>query len=563
MNRSTRSFILIALSMSWGVIVAGCGGDDSADGAPPPPESTGTPSDTVAGEPESGGSIVTFVNAEPAMMHPHLALTDGTGRFISGFVIETLLTVDNETLEFEPHLAKAWEVSEDHLSYTFHLRDDVTFSDGKPMTARDLLFTFEAINNPENDTGPIRSYLNDVERCELLDDYSVRFHVEKPYYGHLLMLGGLEVLPAHVYGVGEYNTHPANRAPVGTGPYVFDRWDTGQRIVLKRNPDYWKAEEPAYPDTRTFKIVTDSNAALQLLLRHDLDVMDFEGEMWKQHASKPEFAAEFHRVIPDSPIPGYLSRYNYIGWNTRKPQFADKRVRQALCMLFDRQLIIDAVWGGLGTIITGPQYHKLPEYNSDVKPWPFDPKRAVELLEEAGWVDRDRDGIREKDGVPFVFELNYAANLPEYDRLGTVYQEELKRVGIELRLDPLEWATFQERLHNRKFDACMLAWLTGLATDPYQLWHSSQAEKGSNYPGLKLPEVDRLIEEARREFDRDKRIEKYHRFHEIIHDEQPYIFLYARPGMTAIDRRIQGVKVYPAGLDPLEWWIPKAKQIYK
>ena len=129
-----------------------------------------------------------------------------------------------------------------------------------------------------------------------------------------------------------------------------------------------------------------------------------------------------------------------------------------------------------------------------------------------------------------------------------------------MNLNPLEWATFQERVHERTFDACMLAWLTTLMPDPYQLWHSTQAEEGSNYPGLKNAEIDRILEDGRTEFDDEKRIKMYHRFAEIIHEEQPYIFLYARPGLIALDARFSGVIQYPAGLDPLEWWVPLSMQ---
>jgi len=247
----------------------------------------------------------------------------------------------------------------------------------------------------------------------------------------------------------------------------------------------------------------------------------------------------------------------------RRPQFQDKRVRQAMCMLFDRDLVIDEVWYGYGTKITSSVYHKMPEYNTDIEPWPFDPERAKQLLEEAGWIDRDGDGVREKDGMKFTFELSYGSGVPEYDQLGAVYQEELRRAGIRVTLNPIEWATFQQRVHERRFDACMLAWLTVPMPDPYQLWHSSQATDGSNYPGFIHPEADRILEQARKEFDHDKRIEMYHRFQEILHEEQPYLFLYARPGLVALDKRFQGVTVHKAGIDPLEWWVPVAMQRYQ
>ena len=246
----------------------------------------------------------------------------------------------------------------------------------------------------------------------------------------------------------------------------------------------------------------------------------------------------------------------------RKPQFADKRVRRALCMLFDRQSIIDNVWGGLGTVITGSMFHKVPEYDQNIKPWPFDPEGAARLLEEAGWVDTDGDGIRDKDGVPFEFELTFSSGIQEYERLGAVYKEELARVGINMKLNPMEWATFQERVYNRNFDACMLAWVTSIMLDGYSLWHSSQAEQGMNHSGLIRDDLDKNLEDYRVEFDRDKRIVISHKIHAILHEEQPYLFLYARPGLVAFDKRVHGTIEHTGGFDALDWWVPTAQQKY-
>lgn len=512
------------------------------------------------GPPVTGGQLTEIVSAEPANINPYLATGDAYSRYMGSYIFEAPMWLNLDTFELEPWLATSIERSEDALTYTLHLRDDIHFSDGKPLTAEDVKFSFDVVLQPENDTAPLRVYLKDIEAIEIIDDYTVRFKMAKTYYINDIIVGTQQIVPKHIYGQGDFNTADFNRAPVGSGPYKFERWDTGQQIVLTRDENYWgEGISPAqgYIDRRVFKIITDDEAAFQVLTRHEADMWNqIPPTTWLRRTNTPKFESEFHKLVPDSPIPGFTSRFNYIGWNMRKPQFEDIRVRQALVMLFDRQLIIDEVWGGLGTIITGPDYHKSPEYNKDIEPWPFDPERAQALLTEAGWVDRNSDGVREKDGVNLRFELSYASGVPEYDQLGTVYQEELKRAGIDMRLNPMEWATFQERVHKRTFDACMLAWLTTFADDPYQLWHSSQTETGSNYPGFKNAEVDKLIEQARVTFDEEERNALYHRFHAILHEEQPYIFLYARPGLVAVDKRFHGIKMYPGGLDPLEWFIP-------
>ncbi len=535
---------------------------DSASGPSPANDapSSITETDDAGLMPEPGDTIVWNLGAETAHMNPVLDSGDAAGRFIGSFIFEQLLKVDNDTLELRPNLAESWSVSDDKLAYTVTLRPDVRFSDGTPLTSADVKWTLEAINDPKNDTAAIRNYMQDIEAVEIADERTFTFRMKQRYFLHPYVVGQFQVMPKHIYETADLTTHPANRKPIGDGPYQFESWDTGQQIVLVRNPNYW-GKAPML-DKWVFKFIDDPNAAFQVLERHEIDQMRFQPELWTQRTTTPTFEREFNRLTPDSPIPGFLSGYTYIGWNMRKPQFEDKRVRQALTMLLDRESVVKHIYHGIGTIISGPSYQKSPEYNQDVKPWPFDPARAAALLDEAGWVDSDRDGIRDKGGLKLEFELGYGSSVTEYDQLGTVYQEELKRAGIKLNLNPLEWVTFQERVQKRAFDACMLVWLTDAASDQYQLWHSSQAEAGSNYPGFKNAEVDKLLEDARLEFDEARRNAFYHRMHEVLHDEQPYTFLFSRPGLIALDKRFHGVKIHTSGIDPLEWWVPKAQQRY-
>lgn len=554
----TRLTLLLVLS---GLLVR-CGApepaapDSSAAPANPAPAAEAT-TDT----PEYGDTLVENENAEPAHLNILLATADAYSNYICSHIQETMLKLNNDTLEFEPHLAERWEISDDHLHYTFYLRKDVKFSDGVPLTANDVKVTYELIMNPANDTADLRNYLQDIEHVEVIDDHTIRFDMTKPYFRHLLTLGLFNVFPAHIYGQGDLNQHPNNRNPIGSGPYVFDSWTTGDRIVLRRNENYWGPRP--YLDKRVFRIIQDDNAAFQALERHDIDKSEIQPEQWARRTSNPRFEKEFQKLVLDSPIPGYLSRFNYIGWNMRKPQFADKRVRQALCMLFDRESVIKNIWKGYGKVAVSDIYYKAPDHNPNLKPWPFDPNRAKQLLDEAGWKDTNGDGIRDKDGQNLEFELSYGSSVSEYNQLGAVYQDELRRAGIRMTLGPLEWATFQQRVHERKFDACMLAWLSPPLYDGYQLWHSSQAADGSNYPGFVNAEADALLEEVRITFDNEARYALNHKFEAILHEEQPYLFLYHRPGLIALDSRFKGVHIYTAGIDPLEWWVPVAAQRYK
>lgn len=544
----------------------GAGGQEAIDGSAGSTEVyQNIPQEMVSiEERDMGGHIVFRQQSDPAHLNILLDTAGGPASEVAhGYIFETLCQVNDKTLEFEPFIAKSWDISDDHLTYTFYLRDDVHFSDGVPLTAHDIKFTYDITMHPEVEAFQRKSSYNDVESVTVIDDYTIQYKMKKPFFRHLLILALTEIYPKHIYETenpADFNKHPNNRKPVGSGPYVFEKWETGQQIVIARNDNYWGDKQPVAK--RVWKIITDDNAAFQALERGDIDTADIPPETWDRKASTDEFEKKFNKYTPDSPIPGFFSRYNYIGWNMRKPQFEDKRVRKALAMLFDTKLIIDTVWSGRGTEITGSIYHRAPEYNREIDPLPFDPEGAVKLLDEAGWKDTDGDGIRDKNGVKLSFELGFANVVPEYERLGTVYQEELKRAGIDMQLGPLEWATFSERVHARNFDACMLAWLTPIMADPYPLWHSSQAESGVNYPGLQNPEIDKLLEEIRLEFDREKRIELYKEVQELIYDEQPYNFLYARPGLLAFDKRIHGTIEHTGGFNPMDWWIPAHLQKY-
>jgi len=519
------------------------------------------PSPADEGEPVDGDWIVSRLPAEPAHLNPLLDTSDAYAAQMTEAVFESLLERNYETLELEPLLAESYEISEDHLTYTFKMRKDATFSDGVPVTTRDVLFSFDTVRNPKNETVDLRNYYQDVEKAELLDDYTIRFTCNKVYFQHLVALGGLLVFPQHIYGTGDFNTHANNRRPVGSGPYVFDSWETNQQIVFARNDHYWRKDNRPHTLRRVYKIIVDDNAAFQVLERQELDMMGMMPEQWVNRANTPEFRAKFNKYEYWAPS-GYIGSYSYIAWNLRNPRFQDKRVRRALTMLLNRQLILDKIFYGLGRVVSGGAASQSSEYDATIPPWPFDPEGAKRLLDEAGWVDSDRDGVRDKDGVAFTFEFLMPAGSPEVEQMATVFKEELERAGIRMIIRPLEWATFIQNLTARKFDAVTLSWAIPVDQDPYQVWHSSQVDKGSNYPGFKNEEVDRLLEQARTEFDREARNKLYKRWHAILHEEQPYTFLFHRKVLVAVDKRFANVRVHPMGLDQREWWAPKPLQRY-
>jgi peptide/nickel transport system substrate-binding protein len=421
----------------------------------------------------------------------------------------------------------------------------------------------------------------------------VRFVTKEPYFLNESQLGGISILPRHYYDpddllkkvtVREISKDPSqlpdavkkfaedfnknyNRNPMGSGPFKFSEWKTGRTVELIRDVNYWgngKAgiDQP-FLDRINYRIVNNADAALVTLKSGGLDMMDLTPVQHVRGTSSDRFKREFQKSEYFAPS------YSYIGWNNDHPIFKDKRVRQAMTYLTDRKQIAKTILFGLGEVVDGPIFFFRPEYDKALHKYPYDPQKAMSLLKEAGWADTDGDGILDKviDGqkVPFRFEFKVPSASATGKSVILVIQEELRRYGIMAAVRELDWTIFLDDVKNHKFDAVIMAWsMPASEPDEYQVWHSSQAaNKGSNHISYKNSRVDKILEEYRREFDAKKRVELYREFQHILNEEQPYTFLFARKTVTAVQRRFRGIDVYPAGLRPVEWWVPREAQRYK
>lgn len=501
----------------------------------------------------SGDWLVYHLPAEPATLNPITATDAYEGR-INSNIYETLIKRDNETLELKPLLAESWEISEDKLSFIFTLKKNVKWHDGTPFTASDIVFSYNRIVDPKVDSPHLKSYYKDVKSVEALDDYKVKFVYSEPYFLALEFCGGMPIVPKHIFENADFNNHPAGRSPIGTGPYKFVEWKTGTEITLEKNLDYWN-EKPNIEKV-IFKIISDDTVKFQLLKNGNLDVAGLTPIEWDKQSSSEAFATNYNKHAYFTP------NYSFIGWNQKKSYFSDKNVRRAMTHFLDRELVLNKILLDLGTVVTSPFFLKSPEYPKYIEPFEYSPEKAVRLLNDAGWVDSDGDGIRDKDGVKFEFEFLIPNGSDTGEKIATILKEEIKKHGIVMNIRKTEWAVFTQRLNQRKFDAVTLAWSMGVESDPYQIWSSTQTQQGSNFVGFVNEEAEQLINTARREFDRKKRIQLYNRFSEIVHDEQPYTFLFCRQSTVAINKRFQNVKIYPLGIDFAEWFVPEDLQKY-
>jgi peptide/nickel transport system substrate-binding protein len=543
--------------------------------------------------PVAGDWLVTHSLSDPELLNP-LTSNDASSSEVLGFIFETLLTRDPRTLEFKPLIAEARpEISQNKLTYTFKIRKDAHFQDGRPMTGEDVLFSVKAIKCPFVNAPFLRVYFDSLVDAELIEPYTIRFVTKEPYFLNESVLGGIMLLPRHYYDpenllqrvtvrdlaqdpdklpaetkkFGDQFNRSYNRNPLGSGPYKFNGWKTGREIELIRDPNYWgtgrKGIDQPHIDRLKFRVVNNMDAALIRLKSGSLDYMEVLQPVQVVRGTDSErFNREFKKYEY------YAPTYSYIGWNNDHPIFRDKRVRQAMTYLTDRKQIVKSVLFGLGEVVDSPIYLFRPEYDKSLVSYPFDPQKALALLNEAGWRDTDGDGVLDKviEGkkVPLRFEIKVNSGNAVRKSVALVLLDELKKHGIAASVRELDWTIFLNDVKNHQFDAVVLGWqMSTSEPDAYQVWHSSQAaNKGSNAISYKNARVDKILELYRREFDAQRRIELYKEFQRILYDEQPYTFLFIGKRVSAVHRRFQGVEVFPDGLRPIDWWVPLAQQKY-
>jgi len=518
--------------------------------------------DTQAASGQNGDWLVSNLQGEPRTLN--LLSVDSdlySNSIVMRNIQETLFYYDPDYdgVKLKPVLAEGMTTSEDGLAITVKLKEKIWFSDGVPITADDVIFTYNTIMDPGVDAEDLRGYYANIKDVVKVDDRTVKFVMNEVYWKTAESIGVFEVFPKHIYqykDASEFNNRRSN--PVGSGPYIFEKWDVGQQIVLRRNENYW-GTKPAI-DKLVYKFITNSTAAFQSLRSHDLDYYEPSSEQFAEISQDEAFKKEFNVLSYWEPSHGY----SFIGWNQAREYFKDKRVRLALTSAFDRDSVAKHIGKGYSKVVSGPFYLYGKQNDPDVTPWPYDPDKARKLLDEAGWVDTNKNGIRDKNGIELRFKLSYGSGNTTSEQIIKNFKDAAAKVGIEITPDPIEWSIFIDNLNNRNFDAVMLSWGGTIESDPYQIFHSSQiAGKGNNFISFSNKEADTLMDKARRTLDPEKRYELYHQFHKILHEEQPYTFLLSRPTFVFLDKRFENVKTHALGLESYEWYVPKDKQRYK
>ncbi len=489
------------------------------------------------------GSFYTNISGEPTTLNP-LTATDAGAQEVQSYILEGLLDRDIDTYEWKPALATKWEISEDKKTYTFTLRQGVKWSDGKPLTVEDVKYSFDAIFDPSLNTAHIRPYYESIEKVEIVDPQTVRFHVKDEYFKNFDVAAGLTIIPKHFYAdANRKKDH--NKILIGTGPYKLTEYEKGKRIVLDRNEDWWGRKDPNEGKTWNYprlilRFIQEENVKLESFKKGDLDYIGLMPDSYIKKTEGDQWGKTLFKVKTVNKAP---KGYTFIGWNLKHPILSDKKVRRALAMLFNRDLAMEKFEFNLKAHADGPIEPSSDYHPPKLAPIGFNPTEALKLLTAAGWKDTDADGLLDKviAGKKTQFSITILEPLADYVKYLTIFKEEAKKVGVELEIKQIEWNSFVKLLDERKFDAVRLAWGAG-SVDPdlKQIWHSASQAGGSNFNHFSNAEVDRLIDQSRKIHDRAKRIPLVHRMVELISAEDPYLFLFAgKDTLYAHDARIQ------------------------
>ena len=506
-------------------------------------------------KPAYGDTFIMGSIGDATTLLPILA-SDASSGDINGLVYNGLVRYD-KNLQIEGDLAESWEISKDNLTFTFHLRKGILWHDSQPLTSADVLFTYQLYVDPKVPTAYAERY-KQVKDASAPDPYTFVVTYEKPL-APALISWAMPVLPKHLLEGQDITKSPLGRHPIGTGPYKFEEWRPGEKIVLTANPDYYEGEPYIY--RVVYRIIPDLSTMFLELQSGGLDYMGLTPLQYARQTDTLAFRRRFNKYRYPA------SAYTYLGFNLRRPMFQDLRVRQALALAINKQELIDGVLLGLGQIATGPYKPGTWPYNPNVTRYPYDPARAKELLAEAGWRDSDQDGILDKDGEPFRFTIVTNQGNDQRIKTGEIIQRRFKEIGIDVQLRVIEWASFlKEFINPGNFDATILGWTIPPDPDAYNVWHSSKTKLGElNFIDFQNAEVDKLLEEGRRTLDQAKRKKIYGRFQEILAEEQPYVFLYVPDALPVVASRVHGIEPAPAGImyDFIKWYVPKDEQKYQ
>ncbi len=513
---------------------------------------------------KGGGDVTEIFEAQTKVVTP-LISTDVYSRRIQETVLESLGVLNPQTLKVQGALAEAWQIDPNGLWLRARLRPNVRFSDGQPVTAEDIRWSFhDYAMNEQIEAERTRSILRDsIDQVKVIDVRTVEFTFKERLFTNVDNALSLFVLPKHFYS--KFSPAQLNQSTgllMGSGPFKMrdlsadKQWSPPAIIALERNEQYWGPKAPLA--AMKYQAINEEIARLNAFAGGDGDIITPSAAQFM--AKKDEEAwqkrANFLNWV------NMRSGYSFIAWNCDKRNgkptpFGDKRVRQAMTMLLDREKMIRDIWKGIGVVAKGQMPLASPGSNPDVKPWPYDVKRALALLKEVGWDDRNGDGVLEDAlGNEFQFEYSYAGGSEIGERIARFVKDAYGAAGIKVTLRSADWSVYQEFMKKRDFDAITLGWgANAPESDPKQIFHSASIKnQGDNFAQWNSPVADQLIDDGRKEMDTDKRMAIWRKLEAHLAEEQPYTFIRVPPWLRFVNLEVGNVKTYPAGMQYSEFF---------
>lgn len=433
---------------------------------------------------------------------------------------------------FAPQLARSWDFSPDRLALTFQLRDDVQWSDGTPVTAEDVRFTWQA--QTSEDVGWPNSFVKEsIRDVEVVDPHTVRFRFDHAYPTQLLDANEGFVLPAHAWKQLPFAKWAESgdwfrEHLVVAGPFTLERWKPQEEVVLRKNPRYFEAGKPKL-ERVVFRIVPDDTARLQELLGGAVHLVE---------SVPPDRADEVAKTPGRRLETVWARRYTAIVWNTRRAPLDDPLVRRALTMAIDRPALVEAIWRGRARVADSPVMSTIWAHPADLRPWPYDPAEARRLLESRGFRDADGDGVLERGGKPFTIELVTTSNNQQRRDTLVLIQDQLRRAGIVVEPAFSEPSAWRAKVAAHDFDGALATWGIDTALD-LRYGFDSRDPQETNWGRYANPEVDRLLDEIDRQPDRAAAKAQLARLQHVLHEDQPYTFLWEPPVLLGMDARLR------------------------
>lgn len=512
--------------------------------------------------PAVGGDYTEGLIGAPQTINPIYSLTSDVDTDLSRLVYTGLMRYDTHH-GLVPDLAESFTISEDQTQYTFVLRDDVKWHDGKPFRPADVIFTINAIQTPEYNSQLAVSFAGVA--VEQVDERTVRFTLDEPFAPFLSLLT-VGVLPSHLWGeIAPINALRAdlNNKPVGTGPYEFDKLVKDSKgnvrsYTFSRNDHFYRGAP--YINTLNFKFYPDATSAIEALRNNNVEGLSF---IPTEQIESFENESRLQLVYPA------LSQYTAAFINMNRDPLSDGNVREALAYATDKDAIVADVLGGHGRTVDSFILEGMLGENPDLQAPGLNLDEARKKLQESGWELEDNSAVRQKDGAPLILEL-VTLNSTELVGVAEALKQQWAQIGVDVQIKTVDNATFQsDTLKNRAYDILLSGELYGIDPDPYAFWHSSQgAYPGLNLSGFSNRNADELIEKGRSTSNRDERAEAYRELQEIVNESVPAIFLYQPTYTYAVAKRIQGVDipqiVIPADrFSRIETWYIKTRRTLK